>query len=69
MSGRVLLTGKDRALLPEVRDLLEGLSETLEIVKDEEVLKAIRGAEEDVKAGRVRSYRGFTEELGEAGEL
>ena len=70
MSGSgVLLTDEDRALLLKVSSLLEEIVETLEILKDEDTVESIRQAEEDVKAGRVRSYSDFFKELKESGEI
>lgn len=65
----VLLTDEDRALLLRVSSLLEEVIETLDILEDEEAIKAIRESEEDVKAGRVRGYDDFIEELRESGEI
>ena len=65
----VLLTDEDRALLLKVSSLLEGIVETLEILKDEESIDSIGRAEEDVKAGRVRDYDDFFEELKHSGEM
>jgi len=65
----VLLTDDDRALLLKVSSLLEEIIETLEILEDEEAMKSIREAEEDVKAGRVRGYNEFLRELKESGEV
>ena len=58
-----LLTEGDRALLLRVNSLLEEVIETFDIVKDEETMVAIREAEEDLKAGRVRSYDEFIEQI------
>lgn len=58
-----LLTDDDRVLLMRMRDLLEEITETLDIVEDEEALNSIEKAEEDVKAGRLRSYNDFVGEL------
>ena len=70
MSGSgVLLTEEDRALLLKVRDLLEEIIETFDILEDEEAVRSIREAEEDVKAGRVRDYNEFIEELRRSGEI
>lgn len=69
VAGRVLLSDEDRALLLKVSSLLEELLETLNVLQDEEALKAIKEAEEDVKAGRVRSYNEFIEELKKSGEI
>ena len=55
--GGSILTDEDRKLLLRVSRLLEEVLETLEITSDRETVKAIREAEEDVKAGRVRRYR------------
>ena len=65
----VLLTDEDKELLRRVSDLLEELLETLEVMADEELMKAIQEAEEDVKAGRTRDYEEFINELKEAGEM
>jgi len=69
VAGRVLLSDEDRALLLKVSILLEELLETLDVLEDEEALKAIKEAEEDVKAGRVRGYNEFIEELKKSGEI
>ena len=70
MSGSgVLLTEEDRALLLKVRDLLEEIIETFDILEDEKTVRSIREAEEDVKAGRVRDYNEFIEELRRSGEI
>jgi len=69
VKSNVLLTDEDRALLLKVSSLLEEIIETLEILEDEEAMKSIREAEEDVKAGRVRGYRDFLKELKESGEI
>jgi len=65
----MLLTDEDRALLLKVSNLLEELIETFEILEDEEAMKSIKEAEEDVKAGRVRDYDEFLKELKKAGEI
>ena len=59
MPKGMLLTDEDRALLLRVSNLLEELIETLEVLEDEETMKAIKKAEEDVKAERVRDYDEF----------
>ena len=69
MSKGMLLTDEDRALLLKVSNLLEELIETLEVLEDEETMKSIKKAEEDVKAGRVRDYDEFLKELKKAGEI
>ena len=63
------MTDEDRRLLLRVSRLLEEVLETLEVVSDRETVKAIREAEEDVKAGRVRGYDEFVEELRRSGEI
>lgn len=65
----VLLTDEDRALLLKVSSLLEEIIETLGILENENAMKSIKQAEEDVKAGRVRSYNEFLKELKESGEI
>ena len=67
--GGVLLTDEDRALLLKVYSLLEEIIETLDILEDEETMKRVEEALEDVRAGRVRSYDEFIEELRKSGEI
>ena len=70
MSGSsALLTDEDRTLLLGISKLLEEVTDTFEILEDGEVLRSIREAEEDVKAGRVRDYDEFIEELKGSGEI
>ena len=69
VSKGMLLTDEDRALLLKVSNLLEELLETFEILEDEEAMKSIKEAEEDVKAGRVRDYDEFLKELKKSGEI
>ncbi|MBC7091091.1 MAG: hypothetical protein H5T50_04180 [Nitrososphaeria archaeon] len=70
MSGRkVILSDEDRALLLKVSSLLEEILETLDILEDKDMMESIEEAEEDVKAGRVRSYEEFVEELKQSGEI
>ena len=64
-----ILTEEDRKLLLRVNRLLEEVLETLEVMGDDETVKAIREAEEDLRAGRVRSYDEFVEELRRSGEI
>ena len=64
-----LLTDEDRALLSKVSNLLEEVIETLNILEDEDTMKSIKEAEEDIKAGRVRDYNDFTKELKQSGEI
>ncbi|MFQ5820951.1 MAG: hypothetical protein ACE5I5_13245 [Candidatus Heimdallarchaeota archaeon] len=68
-SSRDLLTEEDRALLTKVSGLLEELLETVAILEDDDTMEAIRKAEEDVKAGRVRDYEEFIKELRDSGEI
>ena len=60
------MTDEDRALLLKVSSLLEEVIETLDILEDKDTMKSI---EEDVKAGRVRSYNEFIEELEQSGKI
>jgi hypothetical protein len=67
--GSTLLTDEDRALLLKVSNLLEEIIETLEILEDEDAMKAIKEAEEDVKASRLRDYNDFLKELKQSEEI
>ena len=61
------MTDEDRKLLLRVNQLLEEVLETLEVMSDKETVEATRETEEDVKAGRVRGYDEFVEELRQSG--
>jgi len=50
-----------------VSSLLEDIIEALNISGNEDAMKSIEEAEEDVKAGRVRSYSEFLKEMKEHG--
>ena len=67
--GGFLLTDEDRVLLMRVYELLEEVVESLEILEDGDLLRSIGEAEEDVRAGRLRDYDDFIEELRESGEI
>ena len=70
MAGnKALLTTEERALLSKVSGLLEELLETVTILEDEDTMEAIREAEDDEKAGRVRDYDEFIRELKDSGEI
>jgi predicted metal-binding protein len=58
----VLLTNEDRELLTKVSDLLEEVVETVNVLEDKAAMKAIKQAERDVKAKRVRDYDEFVGE-------
>ena len=64
-----LLTDEDRALLRRVVELLESLLETLDILFDEEAMRALKEAEEDMASNRVRDFDEFVKELREKCEL
>ncbi|HDJ26413.1 MAG TPA: hypothetical protein ENF34_03770 [Candidatus Bathyarchaeota archaeon] len=64
-----LLTEEDIRLLRRLNYLLEEVLETLEVLADEELMEALKEAEEDVRAGRVRDYEEFIKELRQAGEI
>ncbi len=46
-------------------EILDTIIETLEILSDKELMESIKRAEEDVRAGRVRSVEEFLAELEE----
>jgi hypothetical protein len=69
MTQNMLLTDEDRALLKKVSNLLEQITETCNILEDEELIKAIKDSEKDVKAGKTRDYSEFIAELKQSGEI
>ena len=62
----IVISEEDKEKIKSLKELLEGVVETLDIILDEEALKAILEAEEDIKKGRVRRLEEFLNELKEA---
>ena len=60
---RELLSEEDFRKLEELRDMLEEIIETIDLLLNPEALEGLREAEEDVKEGRVRSWDEFLKEL------
>jgi len=58
-----LLNEEDFRKLEELRDMLEEIIETINLLLNPEALEGLREAEEDVKEGRVRSWDEFLKEL------
>jgi hypothetical protein len=67
--GSVVLDREQMELLVKTKNLLEELIETLDIIADRKMMEAIRRGEEDLKAGRTRSYEEFVEELRKSDEI
>lgn len=49
--------------LPKLRTVVEELTETLEILSDEKLMKSIDRSQKDVKEGKVLSYEEMLKEL------
>jgi prevent-host-death family protein len=60
----ITVNGKPTAILVSIEEY-ESLKETLEIMSDPELMKAIREGEEDVKKGRTITLEEFEKELKE----
>jgi len=60
---RELLSEEDFRKLEELRDMLEEIIETIDLLLNPEALEGLREAEEDVDKGRVRSWDEFLKEL------
>ena len=59
------LTGKNEKpkTLPKIRQLLEEVIETIEILTDRELMKSVRESEKDLREGRTLTYKQLLEEL------
>ena len=59
------LTGKNEKLktLPKIRQLLEEVIETIEILTDRELMKSVKESEKDLREGRTLTYKQLLEEL------
>lgn len=51
-------------LLLQMRDLLEEILETIDILADKELMDAIAESEKEIKEGKTRDFREFIKELG-----
>jgi hypothetical protein len=49
--------------LPKLRSLVEELTETLEILSDEKLMKSVKASEKDVQEGGVFSFKELMDEL------
>ena len=58
-----------KEFLRRASEFLGGLLETLEVLTDKELMKAIHEAEEDERAGKTRDYEEFLDELRKSGEM
>jgi hypothetical protein len=60
-----LLVDKSQlALIRETRDLLEQLLETIDVMKDKKLVRAIALSRRQAKSGKIRAFRSLLEELG-----
>ena len=55
--------------ITQTHDLLEELLETIDVITDEELMRAIEAAEEEAKRGKTRPLKEFAKELGLEDEL
>ena len=69
MAKMACLNDEDRKLLLETKQkldeaakLMDELMETIEIMSDPEMVKAIHEGEEDIRAGRVKDFRNLLKE-------
>lgn len=66
---QVMLDEHQIELLRRARDLIDELLETLEVASDAELMQGIKEAEEDIRAGRTKSYDEMIKKLREVGEI
>lgn len=59
----ITVKGKVKAALVSAEEL-ERMEDTIELLSDEEAMKAIREGEKDIKAGRLVSWEEVKQELG-----
>lgn len=54
----------DLELLFQTRNMLDEVLETLDILADEDLMKAIRESEDEIERGETRDLKDFVKELG-----
>jgi len=64
-----LLTKEDRDLLFKVRNLLEEIVETIDILEDKDTMDSIKEAEDDIRKGRTKNYKDYLVELKKSGNI
>jgi hypothetical protein len=70
MSEAVSVFDKDALeLLFQTRNLLDEVLETVDVLADEELMKAIRESEDEIKRGEARDLKDFVKVLGLENEL
>jgi hypothetical protein len=70
MSEAVSVFDKDALeLLFQTRNLLEEVLETMDILADEELMKAIKESEDEIERGEARDLKDFVKELSLEDEL
>jgi len=60
---KLSLKEEDIKMLIRLRDLLDDIIETIEVMADEELLQEIREAFDDIKKGRVMDWEEFLREV------
>ncbi len=55
MMSKALLTTEERKLLERAINLMEELVETLEVMRDEELMEDLKEALKEIKEGKVKS--------------
>ena len=59
-----LLTDEERKLLIRAVNLMDELLETLEVMQDEELVKDLKNALQEVEESKTRSFNELIQELG-----
>jgi len=65
---RMLIKEEDLDLLAKLRDFIDNLIETAEIMADEELLSELKEALDDVRKGRLTRWEDFLKELKKEGQ-
>ena len=63
--GEVMMKQSILKELIEIRERIDSLIETIEVMSDEELMESIRRAEQDIRAGRIKPFEEFLKELDE----
>jgi len=69
MVVQISLTEEQVKILAELKDLLEDILETIELLSDKELMANLEESLKDVREGRTRPLEGFLMELEKEEEL
>ena len=60
-----IITKEDMKKLEEIRNMIEDIMETIDILLNKEAIQKIKEAEQDIKQGKIKEWKQFLKEIKE----